>query len=349
MFSSPESPFCMEMLRRVVGNTKEPKVLCDSKKDKLFDAFLKDAEEDEEKQQKRGKKVVVLSHPTLLQVVYSSGARKHFLASRWVDALHFEMRELMRLVSESCNDDHWMDAACREVLYLEPKKCFSGNGKKSLQKIGWQKKKAAAAAMQVIEFPNFMQRTHKFYVDWDKKLSEVEDQTYFFPGKSSSSSGGDFLQRRAKVEKIRQLALGTPCAIMRLLSLCGSPFSSSVEVFVKEGTRKQNKKRNDKEKSDDGEEGESDWKISFHFVFQILVSSTQFRLIYHRLSQLICKEASSLAVALNLADCENDEDGKRVMMTDAMLDPAFGALVGVDMHPKQNVFQVRVVHFSLIL
>lgn len=32
---------------------------------------------------------------TLLQVVYKSNARKHFLADKWMDALHAEMQDLL--------------------------------------------------------------------------------------------------------------------------------------------------------------------------------------------------------------------------------------------------------------
>ena len=113
---------------------------------------------------------------------------------------------------------------------------------------------------QVIEFPNFLQRVHKLYVDWDKKLSEVQAKTQFLTPSSSSCA----VQRNASVQQIRQLALRTPCAIMKLLKRAGGTFDahvSEVKVLVKEGTRKI--------ASADG--SDEDWKISFHFVFQVLI------------------------------------------------------------------------------
>lgn len=184
--------------------------------------------------------------------------------------------------------------------------------------------------MQVIEFPNALQRTLKLYVDWDKKLSDVRTRTNFLQTGDQES----VVQRRADVEAIRKLALGTPAAVMRLLKAMGCSSSSSmhgegndVRVIVKEGTRPLT-------------QGEQDWKISFHFIFQIVVSSAQFRLVYHHMAELIRTTLENLAAALRLVDTP-DKDRQMQMETDAMRDPLHGALVGMDMHPRQNVFQVR--------
>lgn len=87
--------------------------------------------------------------------------------------------------------------------------------------------------------------------------------------------------------------------------------------------------------------GEQDWKISFHFIFQIVVSSAQFRLLYHRMAELIRASLGDLAVALSLADVPAGKQQQQQMETAAMQDPLYGALVGMDMHPRQNVFQAR--------
>lgn len=180
--------------------------------------------------------------PTLLQIVYRytcsgtslynmhvlilnlcvcvsrSGARRHCLAPKWTDALHVEMLELL------LNEDEL------------PMRL---------------KGKSDRRAMQVIEFPNDIQRIHKLYVDWDKKLSE----TGLLVGQEDALVGHVGIA----VEKVRQCALTTPAAVLRILNSLGSDKfelggQGGVQVLVKEGTRKT---------------GTSDWKISFHFVFQV--------------------------------------------------------------------------------
>lgn len=87
---------------------------------------------------------------------------------------------------------------------------------------------------------------------------------------------------------------------------------------------------------------ENDHKISFHFVFQIVVSSVQFKLLYHHMADILQKECSSaVAAALNIAEAPEDEGQRCTLETEAMQDPLWGALVGMDMHPSRNVYQVR--------
>lgn len=78
-------------------------------------------------------------------------------------------------------------------------------------------------------------------MDWDKKLSDVRTRTSFLPGNQGEDN---VLQRRYDVEKIRQLAMGTPAAVARLLRKLGCCCCCSeqlpaqrVRVIVKEGTR----------------------------------------------------------------------------------------------------------------
>lgn len=214
-----------------------------------------------------------------------------------------------------------MEQLCKKVLGIS-------NWKKSL----FSKKgmRLGSGPMQVIEFPNALQRTLKLYVDWDKKLSDVRSRTLFLDEAENS-----MMQRRSDVERIRQLAMGTPSAVTRLLkklgcSITGSS-SSSIRVVVKEGTRPLSV-------------SQEDWKISFHFIFQITVSSTQFRLVYHHMAELIRSSLDNLAAALGLADGQIGG-----YETAAMKDPLFGALVGMDLHPRQNVYQVHgyIAHLTL--
>ena len=129
-----------------------------------------------------------------------------------------------------------------------------------------------ALVLQVIEFPNEFQKIHKFYIDWDKKLSE----TLLLPAYSASQqSTQQFIPAKsACVEKIRQAALGTPAAVLRMLHELGKdafdlshmPEEEFVTVLVKEGTRKI---------SPASSQEEEDWKISFHFVFQVFFCCLQ--------------------------------------------------------------------------
>lgn len=54
-------------------------------------------------------------------MVYRSGARKHFLADRWIDALHAEMQDLL-LRCRTKEDEEWMAELCRKVLGLSWKR-----------------------------------------------------------------------------------------------------------------------------------------------------------------------------------------------------------------------------------
>lgn len=58
--SSHSSWFCVEMLRRVVGMTKEPKAAMQAKKDKLFEGFLEEAGTKENRR---------MAYPSLIQAI----------------------------------------------------------------------------------------------------------------------------------------------------------------------------------------------------------------------------------------------------------------------------------------
>ena len=200
---------------------------------------------------------------------FKSKARKHFLLDRWTDALQFELQEFA-MPCRSKEDEGWMREVCTEVLHLSHDHFDKVHSKKKME----------IAPNQLIEFPNFLQRTHKLYVDWDKKLSEVEKLGEGFLPHRHSSNENEYgvVHRRANVERIRQLALQTPQAVLHLLKKMGCELQlppsaliccrddddvehsncneTTVKVYVKEGTRPM---------TPDGK----DWKISFHFVFQV--------------------------------------------------------------------------------
>ena len=85
-------------------------------------------------------------------------------------------------------------------------------------------------------------------------------------------------------------------------------------------------------------------------VAQIIMTSTQFKVAYGRMAEVIQKSADlhNLAVALNLEDETNVEESLR-KHTEAMRNPEYGALIGMDMHPRQNAFQVFDFFHSLLL
>ena len=162
--------------------------------------------------------------PSLMQMVYKNKYRKHCMAPKWVDALHAEMLEILLLPEDS--------------------KSGHNNHNRSIM---------------VIEFPNDFQCIHKFYIDWDKKLSEAGFTT-------TSSSALGCMQKNLLVEKMRNIALGTPLAVVKILTAAGPDVfkfldggcGENIRVLVKEGTRKML------------DSSEEDWKISFHFVFQVV-------------------------------------------------------------------------------
>lgn len=189
------------------------------------------------------------------------------------------------------------------------------------------------------------------------KLSTVAKCQYF------SALGGN----EEKVEAVRQIALMTPSVICSMLASMGcigedcawgDGGDRSIHVLVKEGTRELVC------------DGASDWKISFHFVFQTLITLAQFRCLYELIVQSISSSHSNahLAYFLDLISiqeyeqrspsCNRDgafacgEEAKRcddikVSALDGMLCKNSGgtgmareaALMGMDLHPRQNAYQ----------
>jgi hypothetical protein len=198
------------------------------------------------------------------------------------------------------------------------------------------------------------------------KLSTVAKCQYF-----SALEAND----EEKVEAVRQIALMTPSVICSMLASMGciskdcawgddgDEDSSIIHVLVKEGTR---------ELVCNGGHCSSDWKISFHFVFQTLITLAQFRCLYELIVQSISRSKSNahLAYFLDLISIqeyeqrapscngkgkeEQEEEAKRfddlkVSALDAMLcsNSSGGgtgmareaALMGMDLHPRQNAYQ----------
>jgi hypothetical protein len=220
-----------------------------------------------------------------------------------------------------------------------------------------------------LQVPSLLQQTQKFYIDWDLKLSDVvarsdvprtnavDEHGSGVPAERGEENMQDWVSLSASsVETLRALALGTPRAIVSVLrdkSLIEE--ETNVFVVVKEGSRRVA-----------AAGGNGDYKISFHFVFQLFVTYTQFREIYESIAHFIVhtQAGSDLAVALCMDDDlaatphppENRgghgsgssegaaEAAKRRMFARILscgvqeIDP-FDSLIGVDWHPRQNAYQ----------
>lgn len=144
--------------------------------------------------------------------------------------------------------------------------------------------------------PNPLQRTLKPYVDWDMKLSTIEQSQFF-----ESFAERDWLaSKRAldfaddprvpwKVNFVRYLGLCVPAVVCAMLRNMGCiRAASDVHVVVKEGTRQ----------VVDGTS--EDWKISFHFIFQVTVSLAQFKCVYEMITSYMATcTPSEFATAKN--------------------------------------------------
>lgn len=161
-----------------------------------------------------------------------------------------------------------------------------------------------------------------------------------------------------KVGILRNLAMRTPEAVCGILSSMGciDP-QSSVNVLVKEGTRRVV-----------DQDGVEDWKISFHFVFQVAVSLFQFRCLYEMMASFIsnCQVLpgmQDLAFFLGLVSLQQYEkscqpshvtgDLKKAALcrlfmmetphkgvaNGSIICGSMSPLAGMDLHPRQNAQQ----------
>jgi hypothetical protein len=146
------------------------------------------------------------------------------------------------------------------------------------------------------------------------------------------------------------MALQAPKAIFSMLEGMGCIGEGAGQFFVlvKEGTREV-----------DGD----DWKISFHFVFQIIASIAQFQCIYEMIMHGICcmpgpRHLAFLMGMISLREYEESVQGHDSCKHEEQRDRALSeiiqaslgceerrevvvpaALLGVDMHPAKNAFQ----------
>lgn len=151
------------------------------------------------------------------------------------------------------------------------------------------------------------------------------------------------------VQNVRNLALRTPQAVSHILREAHliAP-RDTLYALVKEGTRQLVGSRT------------STTKISFHFVFQLLVTHAQFRQLYETMVDFIVghSECRDVACALELVDSvaqqqqqqqqsfetEKREEAKARILASCGKQGDTGSkhydsLVGLDLHPRQNAAQ----------
>ena len=213
-----------------------------------------------------------------------------------------------------------------------------------------------------------MQGTQNLYFDWDLKLPALSSLHY----PSLSSSHDD--EQLGVVDQLRKLALQTPLAICEILAnqlKCIPEHVQQIHVLVKEGTRPS---RIELTKRDLGDvmgrtggvqlKDQQEWKISFHFIFQIVTTPAQFRRVYQAVQQAVFTRHRTLVDLLDkmtTAQSEHKEatttGSHGAVFLKAVLqqqqqqqqhkddeatissDNVSKALIGVDLHPLTNKVQ----------
>jgi hypothetical protein len=111
-------------------------------------------------------------------------------------------------------------------------------------------------ALVLMEVPNSLQLLHCFYIDWDMNVSD-----FCFPLVDGEAIGGGLDE---KIEYVRKVAMRTPEVICGLLIRSGIVDSSQVvQVVVVEGTRGS--------------------KVGIHFIFKILVTREDYKMIWTKI------------------------------------------------------------------
>lgn len=164
--------------------------------------------------------------------------------------------------------------------------------------------------LSIMEVPNKIQGSGKFYIDWDMKI----DKLAFLVGTLSE-----------RIEQARALALQAPAKICEIFIELGYISDKThVQIVIKEGSR-----------AKVGETKIS--KISFHFVFNLFGTTAQLTTVWKGLFACIEKRGGALWSVLR---------GGIDVITDVESMNGYSSLVGVDMHPYSNPEQGLAVGFS---
>ncbi len=142
-----------------------------------------------------------------------------------------------------------------------------------------------------MQTPSNLSLVLKFYIDWDERAKELQGCSYV--------QGAATI--KAQVQLWRELALQTPaviCEMLRKELQCVPHDVQDIFVLVKEGTRSILKAG---ASADGAAVGGmvKDWKISFHFIFQIQTTMPQMACIYNHICKSI-KRRDKVGVACQL-------------------------------------------------
>jgi hypothetical protein len=160
--------------------------------------------------------------------------------------------------------------------------------------------------LSILEVPNEVQGTCKFYIDWDMTI----DRLPFLGG---------------CVESARRLALQAPAKICQVFVELGyiSP-ETEVQIVIKEGSRAK-------------VVGGGIHKISFHFITNLFGTLGQMRTLSSGLFQYLEKHGGTLSDVLSATDAP-------IYEIDTM--NGYESLIGVDKHPYSNPEQGLAMAFS---
>jgi hypothetical protein len=173
--------------------------------------------------------------------------------------------------------------------------------------------RADDSILSIVEIPNVLQLVQKIYIDWDFKENQLE---YL----------NDIQDCDARLLAARNLAAETPALICSILILLGIILPEDVvEIVVKEGTRWIPEKKA--------------YKISMHFVFQLLGTRSQVHDVWDRVLQYIGETSPVLDSVLK-------GDVSCITSTIAQAIGTWLPLVGIDLHPISNAEQGLAMAFS---
>jgi hypothetical protein len=166
------------------------------------------------------------------------------------------------------------------------------------------------APLSIMEVPNPLQGTRKWYIDWDMKMAKLA----FLKGTVTERIG-----------QARELALQTPAKICQIFIDLGYISADTlVQVVIKEGSRPV-------------VGGFHIEKISFHFIFNLFGTSGQMQTLSDGLFQYLKEHAGTLSTIL--------ADGTTPINETYSMN-GYECLVGMDMHPYSNPEQGLAMGFS---
>jgi hypothetical protein len=164
--------------------------------------------------------------------------------------------------------------------------------------------------LSIMEVPNKIQGSGKFYIDWDMRV----DKLAFLVGTGPQ-----------RIEQARALALQAPAKICEIFVELGYISDNShVQIVIKEGSRAK-------------VGGSEIHKISFHFVFNLFGTTAQLTTVWKGLFAFLEQRGGTLWSVLR---------GSVDVITDIESMHGYASLVGVDMHPYSNPEQGLAMGFS---